>query len=293
MALISGMVKAVLHALDTFSGVHSMTTSDKVFDGSIPEFYDTYLVPLIFTAYADDLAARVAALAPESVLETAAGSGVVPRALASRLGPDARYVVTDLNQPMLDHAAAKQEADARIEWRQADALDLPFEDGVFDAVICQYGAMFFPDRPKGYAEAHRVLARGGQYIFSVWDQIRTNEFADAVTRSAGTMFPDDPPLFLARTPHGYHDHDVIREDLSRAGFSSISIETVEKTSSAPNARQVALAYCQGTPLRSEIEARDPNALDRATDKVTADLEATYGTGPVSAKICAHVVTATR
>ncbi len=145
-----------------------MTESDKLFAGSIPEFYDTYLVPLIFEAYANDLAERAAAQAPKTVLETAAGSGVVTRAMAPRLASDARYIVTDLNQPMLDHAASKQASDDRITWRQADALALPFEDATFDAVLCQFGVMFFPDRIRGYGEARRVLKPGGRFFFNVW-----------------------------------------------------------------------------------------------------------------------------
>jgi len=270
-----------------------MTTEDKVFSGSIPEFYDTYLVPLIFEVYADDLAARVASAAPMAVLETAAGSGVVPRALINHLHPDARYVVTDLNQPMLDQAARRQPPDKRIEWRQADALDLPFGDSSFDAVICQFGAMFFPDRAKGYAEARRVLNDAGRYIFSVWDRIETNEFADVVTNAAATVFPHDPPRFLARTPHGYFDHGLIRADLTRAGFSDISILRQQETSRAPSARQVAVAYCQGTPLRNEIEARDRDALLRVTDIATDALEKHYGKGRIAAGICAHIVTAVK
>lgn len=268
-----------------------MTSADKVFAGSIPEFYDTYMVPLIFEVYADDLAHRVASIGPMSVLETAAGSGVVPRALINHLRPDARYVVTDLSQPMLDYAAKRQVPDARIEWRQADALDLPFQDASFDVALCQYGAMFFPDRTKGYAEARRVLKAGGSFLFSVWDKIENNEFADTVNKAAATVFPDNPSQFIARVPHGYFDHDLIRADLHRAGFSAVEIVTKEETSRAASARQVAVAYCQGTPLRTEIESRDKSALERVTDVVTAALEARYGKGPVAAKICAHVVTA--
>ena len=179
--------------------------SDKVFTGSIPELYDTYLVPLIFEAYANDLADRAVSTGSNKVLETAAGSGVVTRALASRLPSDASYVVTDLNQPMLDHAASKQGSDARITWRQADALNLPFDDASFDAVICQFGVMFFPDRVAGYSEARRVLKSGGSFLFNVWDHIEANEFADVITKVASSVFPEDPPLFLARTPHGYND----------------------------------------------------------------------------------------
>ena len=182
-----------------------MAQNDTVFAGSIPQLYDTLMVPLIFAPYAADMAARVAALAPRAVLETAAGSGVVTRALAPRLAAHARYVVTDLNLPMLEHAAARQGADPRIEWRPADALQLPFEDASFDVVCCQFGAMFFPDRAAGYAQARRVLRPGGHFVFSVWDRIEENQFADDVTQALATVFPDDPPRFLARTPHGYHD----------------------------------------------------------------------------------------
>lgn len=270
-----------------------MSEIDTAFAGSIPELYDTYLVPLIFEAYADDLAARAAALAPMSVLETAAGSGVVARALASRLAPDARYIVTDLNQPMLDHAASRQGSNGRITWRQADALDLPFDDASFDVVVCQFGVMFFPNRVAGYAEALRVLKPGGSFLFSVWDRIDANEFADVATEAAAAVFPDDPPRFLARTPHGYHDVKAIRDELGKAGYSEISIDTREEISSAPSPRDPAVAYCQGTPLRNEIETRDASLLEQVTDRTTEAIAARFGTGPVAGKIRAHIVTAAR
>lgn len=267
------------------------TDKDKVFGGSIPELYDTWLVPLIFEAFAHDLAHRVAATRPARVLETAAGSGVVTRALAPLLGPDARYVVSDLNPPMLDRAARRQGPDERITWRPADALDLPFADESFDAVCCQFGAMFFPDRAAGYREARRVLEDGGSFFFSVWDRIETNDFAHLVTEAVGTLFPDDPPRFLARTPHGYHDVALIEADVRAAGFSAIELATLEMRSDAPSARDVAFAYCQGTPLRNEIEARDPAALDAATTCAAAAIARVHGDGPVSGRIQGHVITA--
>ena len=268
-----------------------MTDSDKVFSGSIPELYDTYLVPMIFEAYADDLAGRVAALGPQNVLETAAGSGVVTRALAARLDPAVRYVVTDLNQPMLDHAAQRQAPDDRITWQQADALNLPFDDASFDVVVCQFGVMFFPDKVAGYTEARRVLKPGGRFIFSVWGHIGVNEFADIVTQTAASIFPENPPNFLARTPHGYHDVDAIQEQLTGAGFADISVSTLTETSPAPSPRHAAVAYCEGTPLRNEIEARDANLLDHVTERATQAIADRYGSGPVTAKIQAHIVTA--
>ena len=268
-----------------------MSTTDKEFAGSIPEVYDTYLVPLIFESYAADLAARVSAAAPQAVLETAAGSGVVPRALAPLLDANTRYVVTDLNQPMLDRAMARQAADTRIVWQQVDALKLPFEDESFDAVCCQFGVMFFPDRVAGYREALRVLRPGGRFFFNVWDSIQQNDFARVVTEAAGKLFPENPPLFLARTPHGYHDVAVIEADLRAAGFLRIQIETLARKSVAPSPRRPAIAYCQGTPLRNEIEARDATALESVTTSATEAIAKAYGDGAVSGNIQAHVVVA--
>jgi ubiquinone/menaquinone biosynthesis C-methylase UbiE len=269
-----------------------MSKNDHVFAGSIPELYDTYLVPLIFEVYADDLAERAATLAPKAILETAAGSGVLTRALASLLDADARYTVTDLNQPMLSHAADRHGPDDRVTWRQADALNLPFDDASFDAVVCQFGVMFFPDRVAAYAEAMRVLKPGGSFLFNVWDHIDTNEFADVVTKAAASVFPEDPPRFLARTPHGYYDVDLIQDELARAGFSDVSIATLEETSSAPSPLHPAVAYCQGTPLRNEIEARDTSLLQYVTDRAAEAIEARFGAGPVEGKIKGHIVTAT-
>lgn len=269
-----------------------MSETDKVFTGSIPDIYDEYLVPLIFEAYAADLAKRAASSGPRTVLETAAGSGVVTRALAPLLSADARYFVTDLNQPMLDRAAKVQGTDNRIEWRAADALSLPFDDGCFDVVCCQFGVMFFPDRVAGYAEARRVLKPGGRFIFNAWDNIKDNVFADIVTQAASEVFADDPPQFLARTPHGYNKVGEIEADLRTAGFDDISIETISEMSSAPTARHPAVAYCEGTPLRNEIEARDASRLDEVVERATSAIAARFGAGPVSAKIQGHVATAT-
>lgn len=269
------------------------SAGDKAFVGSIPKLYDTYLVPLIFAPYATDLAERVSAARPLSVFETAAGTGAVTRALAPKLAPDACYMVTDLNQPMIDHASAAQGQDGRIGWRTADALALPFEDDTFDAVVCQFGAMFFPDRVQGYREARRVLKPGGRFFFNVWDRIDENDFAAAVTDALTSMFPDKPPRFLARTPHGYHDTDAVRRDVLQAGFGDIAIDTVAAVSKAPSAREPAVAYCQGTPLRGEIEAFGPDKLEPATDCAAALLAQRFGAGQIAGKIQAHVISASR
>jgi ubiquinone/menaquinone biosynthesis C-methylase UbiE len=269
-----------------------MAATDKLFAGSIPEIYDRFLVPLIFEPYARDLAERIGRADPKTVLEIAAGTGVVTRAMASRLPAQARLTVTDLNQPMLDHAKARQ-PDSRIEWRQADALALPFTDESFDAVVCQFGAMFFPDKVQGYREARRVLKPGGRFFFNVWDRISENEFADVVMQALAEVFPDDPPRFMARTPHGYHDVERIRRELGDAGFSDISIEALDHRSKAASPRDPAIAYCQGTPWRNEIEARDPSRLQEATDRAAEAVAKRFGDGAVDGRIRAFVITAVR
>jgi ubiquinone/menaquinone biosynthesis C-methylase UbiE len=270
----------------------AMATTDKLFAGSIPELYERLLVPLIFEDYARDLAERVARVEPQDVLETAAGTGVVTRALASRLPTNVRYVATDLNQPMLDHAAAKQSDKNRVTWQQADALALPFEDQKFDVVVCQFGAMFFPDKVAAYREARRVLKPRGHLFFNVWDRISANEFADVVIEALAAFFPQDPPRFLARTPHGYHDVEKIREELTAAGFADVIIETVDHRSRAASPRDPAIAYCQGTPLRNEIEARDASRLEEATTAAADAIARRFGHGPVDGLIRAHVIAAT-
>jgi SAM-dependent methyltransferase len=271
----------------------STSARDNSFAGSIPRLYDEYLVPLIFAPYARDLAKRVAARTPRSVLEIAAGTGVVTRAMRERLPATAAIVATDLNQAMLDTAARIGSAGA-VEWRQADAMALPFGDASFDAVVCQFGAMFFPDKAKAFAESRRVLRPGGLFLFNAWDRIATNEFADVVTDAVAALFPDDPPRFLARTPHGYHDVRVIEHDVRAAGFDAAPrIETITERSRAPTPRHPAIAYCEGTPLRSEIEARAADRLAEAVDAGAAAIARRFGSGAVDGKVQAHVVTVER
>jgi SAM-dependent methyltransferase len=267
-----------------------MPDIDKVFAGSIPKLYETHLVPLIFAPYAEDLKQRIATMGATRILEIAAGTGVVTRALASIATGESSIVATDLNQAMLDEAAAVGTA-RPVQWQQADAMALPFADARFDVVVCQFGAMFFPDKAKAFSEARRVLVPGGVFIFNVWDRIAENEFADTVTAALATVFAEDPPRFLVRTPHGYHDRATIEHDLASGGLTkSLRISTVAARSRATSAMAAAIAYCQGTPLRSEIEARDASRLIEATEAAAAALARRFGAQAVDGKIQAHVVT---
>jgi len=263
---------------------------DRIFAGSIPKLYDTYLVPLIFEPYALDLANRLGSRAVSRVLEVAAGTGAVTRALASTLPESVEIIATDLNQDMLDEASLVG-TKRPVEWQEADAMDLRFPDESFDAVLCQFGVMFFPDRVKAFSEVHRVLKPGGVFIFNTWDEIKDNEFANTVTVALEPLFPGDPPRFLARRPHGYHDRRVIEQDLSNGGFArSPRVDVVAARSRATSPRIPAMAYCQGTPLRAEIESRDPKGLAEATDVAAEAIAKKFGRSAVDGKMQALIVT---
>ncbi len=267
--------------------------ADRAFARSVPETYERYLVPLIFEFYAADLAERVRQRQPRRVLEIAAGTGAVTRQLAMTLPPAVSLIATDLNQPMLDQAIAAGTA-RPVEWKRADAAALPFPDRSFDVVVCQFGAMFFPDKPKAFAEARRVLQEGGSFIFNVWDRIEDNEFADVVTAALAVLFPDDPPRFMARIPHGYHEREAIARDLAGGGFDGRpQITTLAARSRAESPRIPAIAFCQGTPLCGEIEARGPSRLDEVTEAASRAIEQRFGTGVVDGKIQAHISEAWR
>ena len=266
-----------------------MTEADKAFAGSIPALYDRHLGPLLFEPYARDLVGRLGPL-DGRLLETAAGTGIVTRTLVHALPPQVAITATDLNHPMLDAAARILHA-PNVTWRQADALYLPFEDASFDAVVCQFVVMFFPDKVAGFSEARRVLKPGGRFLFNVWDRIVENEAAAVVSDVVAALFPDDPPGFLARTPYGYCDKKRIREELGTAGFRQVDIETVTLQGRASSAADPAIGFCKGSPLRNEIEARDARRLDEATDAATRALSQRFGPGPIETRLQAHVITA--
>ena len=267
----------------------SLTQGDSVFRDDIATIYESHLVPLIFQPYAADLVERLASRPLTHVLEIAAGTGVVTRVLAAELPESVAIVATDLNQAMLDEAAAKGTS-RPVEWRQADAMNLPFADASFDAVVCQFGVMFFPDKAKAFAEVRRVLTSDGVFMFNVWDRIEENEFPDEVTKALAKLYPEDPPRFMIRTPHGYHDVAKIVRDLTDGGFMEApSIETIAVQSKAASARDVTIAFCLGTPLRGEVVSRTSGRLDDVIAAVSRDLAARFGSGAVEGKIQAHVV----
>lgn len=268
-----------------------MTSTDTVFAGSIPAFYDRLLGPMLFEPYAAEVAGRARRWAPKDILETAAGTGIVTHALHRAL-PDSAIVATDLNPAMLEIAAKRLTA-SNVRFQPADAQQLPFGDECFDLVACQFGIMFFPDKRKANREAWRVLKSGGRYLLVIWDRLDRNPASGAIETAVAVQFPNDPPGFIGRVPFGYHDIEAIGQDLIAAGFDDIDIETVKHRSRLSSARDAAEGMCQGSPLRAEIEARDPAALERATEAAATALAVFERPEGFDAPMSAHIVIATK
>ena len=263
------------------------------FSGSVPEFYESFMVPMFFEPYADDLVGRLRARPPRSVLEVASGTGVLTRAMAAGLPASTAITATDLSRDMIERGEAIGTS-RPVTWRQADVHHLPFADGSFDAVVCQFGAMFFPDRPAAFREMGRVLGPGGCALVSVWDSLATNEFAATVDQAVAARFPDDPPGFFAHTPHGYFDEAILKADVGAGGFDlPAGFDVVDRRSAAPTAWAAAMALCQGTPLRAEIEARSPGELDAVTDAAAEAIAERFGATAPSGAMRAFVLTATK
>ena len=253
-------------------------SSDARFVGSIPEHYDRGLGPVIFVDYAADIARRTAACNPKRVLETAAGTGIATRQLRNLLPASASLTATDLNPPMLEVAHAKFRPDEDVDFRPADAAALPFPEGSFDAVVCQFGVMFFPDKNKSYREVHRVLAPGGRYVFSIWDEHRYNPFGRIAHEIAGSFFPNDPPQFYT-VPFSYHRIDPIKEALIDAGFADIGIAVLRLEKEIPDDDMFAQGIVYGNPLVDQIRARGGVDPERVVAAVTQALRAEFGTNP--------------
>ena len=268
----------------------STPESDRTFAGSVPDVYEQRFVPLIFVPYARDLGERLGGQSEGSILEIAAGTGVVTRELAATLPDSVSITATDLNPGMLERAMDVGTA-RPVRWEQADVMSLPFDDAAFDVVVCQFGVMFFQPKAEAFASMRRVLEPGGRLLFNVWESLAVNDFARVAMEGVNTVCVDDPVQFFERTPHGYHDRDTITADLRAGGFTDPpSIEQVGHRSRSDSAEDVAIAFCHGTPLRNELERR--GCLAEATAAATTALVATFGTGPIEAGISALVIDVT-
>jgi len=261
-------------------------------DRGMPAHYDRALGPVFFVDYADDIARRAAASAPARVLELAAGTGIVTRRLRDLLPPATQLVATDLNPPMLDVARGKFAAAEAVRFQPADAMELPFPDGSFDAIVCQFGVMFFPDKDKAYREAHRVLGTGGRYLFSVWDSHDYNPIGRLASDIAAKLFPADPPQFFD-APFGYHLIDPIKQSLLRAGFGEIAIAVLPIDQPIADVAGFADGLVHGSPFIEQLRARGISDPAPVVSAIADALRREFGTDPTRMKLQAIVFEATR
>lgn len=262
-----------------------------IFEGSIPTNYDRYLGPALFEPFAKDMAARLKDEQPKNVLEIACGTGILTRRLRDSLAPTVRLVATDLNPGMLAFAQGKFSASENLEWQDADAEALPFDEGSFDAVVCQFGLMFVPNKELVMRECYRILSSGGVFLFNVWDSIERNPFGQIAHRTIASFFEHDPPSFY-ELPFGFYDADLIRGLLERAGFKAIEATLVKLPCLSPSAAEFAIGLVRGNPVSTAIQERGVE-IDDVIRAVTREIAQRYGAAPVESTMQAFVWRAIR
>ncbi len=268
-----------------------MTDRHTEFSGSIPEKYERHLGPLFFVPYAADLARRIRLPEGGRLLELACGTGIATAALRAALPASPEIVATDLNDAMLDFARRERGALPGVAFRKADASDLPFEDAEFDAVVCQFGVMFFPDKDRAAREVARVLKPGGRYAFSVWDSLEGNPIAKIATQTISRILGGSPSFF--EIPFGYHETGAIRETLWKCGFADIQFATVEHAVEHPSAREIAPGFVEASPAVHEIRERASAPLEEISEAVVVALRDAFGDAPLRTELRAIVVSARR
>ncbi|MFY0311772.1 class I SAM-dependent methyltransferase [Leisingera sp. D0M16] len=269
-----------------------MTENASSFTGDIPSHYDRGLGPVIFHDYANDLADRCRSHAPQNVLELAAGTGIVSQRLRNRLPPECKLTVTDLNEPMLALAQAKLSGAGNVAFQAADAMELPFDDGSFDLIACQFGVMFFPDKASAFREAARVLRPGGHYVFNVWAPMAQNPFAEIADAEAARFFPEDPPGFY-KVPFHYGDPAAVTADLNGEDWADVSHDNVRLEKPIGDAERFAEALVYGNPMIDEIRSRGGVDPDEVASAILDALRGRFGPPPLRMPLAAVIFTCRR
>ena len=265
-------------------------TSTKVPSTDLPGkaaiHYDQFLGPLYFEPYAIEVAKRIDSLQVSTVLEIAAGTGRVTRHIRERIPPPAKLIASDISEDML--AVAKQKLNhLNIEWQNIDAQQLPFDDNSIDLVVCCFGYMFVPDKPKAFAEAYRVLKPGGLFLFTTWDKLENNA-ASYTSRSIAEKYLEAPLPDSYNLATSMSDETAITSLLQDAGFAKISIEKVALLFLCPTAKEAAYGFVEGGAIYEEIKRRNPAWIDEIKIQLEKELAEKFGAAPMVAPMSAVI-----
>ncbi|QEC66577.1 methyltransferase domain-containing protein [Panacibacter ginsenosidivorans] len=266
-----------------------MPEENILFGGNVPANYDRYLGPFLFEPYARDMVNRIDATVIKDVLEIACGTGRVTRQLSNLFRKSANITASDFSIEMVKVAERFIDND-HVRFVQADAQSLPFEDNSFDLVVCQFGFMFVPDKPKGFSEAFRVLRKGGTLLFNTWDSLENNPATEIVNKVIIDFFKGDGPLFF-KIPHGLYNASELQQLLQGAGFSNVHVQQISIEGTSPSALDIAKGFVTGTPMFGELTTLDPALLEKIINKASENVAAVFGDNPVRTPLSAWVSSA--
>ena len=261
------------------------------FIGDIPRHYDVGLGPTLFMDFADRLVSECCADRVLNAMELAAGTGIVSRKLRDNLPAEARLLVTDLNAPMLDVARRKFSDSENVDFSVVNAMELPFEDGAFDLLLCQFGVMFFPDKVAAFREAARVLRPGGRYVFNVFSAMQENPHSQLALAIPAQFFPGDPPGFY-KVPFHYGDPQKVRADLAAAGLHNVVHETIRLSSKINDPEAFARGLVYGNPVIEDIKRLGNVDPETVVAAVQRGLTVTFGPADMRIPLEATMFTCT-
>ena len=265
--------------------ISTKTISDDT-PGQTATHYDQFFGPFYFEPYAIEVAKRIDPAGVAVVLEIASGTGRVTRHIRERILPNSRLVASDISEEMLA-VAKKKLAHLDIDWQHIDAQQIPFSDNSIDLVICCFGYMFVPDRPRAIAEVHRVLKPGGHFIFTTWDKLENNA-ASYVSTCIAKEYLEEPLPSSYDLATSMSDENVIRSLLQDTGFSKLLVEKLKLLSATPTAKEAALGFVQGGSVYDEVRKRKPGSIDEIKSRLEKELAGQFGDAPMVVPISALI-----